>query len=70
MPEFRQVVFQGRTYTVDEDGTVQPAPGVDMEEYDRKLMEMGFVFEDDPEDEDEDEVTLTFLAEPEAPTKP
>jgi hypothetical protein len=59
-----------RSIPRDKDGWVLPNPDVDMEEYDRKLVEMGFVFEDDPEDEDEDEVTLTFLAEPEAPTKP
>ena len=71
MPEYREVVWHGKTYTVDEDGVVQTAPGVDMQEYDRQLIEWGFEFTDDPEgDEDEDETELTFVAEPEPPAKP
>lgn len=38
-------------------------PVVDMDEYDRQLLEMGFVFEDDPEDDDKKEATtdVTFF---------
>jgi hypothetical protein len=40
------------------------ASAVDMEEYDRQLIEWGFVFEDDPDDEEEPETDLTFLVDP------
>lgn len=49
----------------DADGWVLPNPNVDMDAYDKQLLEWGFEFEDDPDETEEPESDLTFLGTPE-----
>jgi hypothetical protein len=60
VPEFRKVFLWGRTFRVDEDGEVQPAPGVDIDAQMAELEALGWEILD----EDDDEATVTFVAEP------